>query len=119
MVVPLDGTVEARSVGLEEVVSLRERYRDGAGYQIVRDSILPRGLADPYILIAADQETAIERPDLAFRPRAEGNRGPEGPAARCNPTNQASQRTLERGGMKSCGEILVGALGSALKTGER
>jgi len=32
------------------------------------------------------------------------------PAARCDPKNHASRRTLERGGFKPCGEILAGAL---------
>jgi GNAT superfamily N-acetyltransferase len=33
-----------------DVYSLREKYRSVAWCQIVRDSILPRGLADPYLL---------------------------------------------------------------------
>jgi len=32
------------------------------------------------------------------------------PAARCDPTNEASRRTLERGGLRPCGEILAGSL---------
>jgi len=32
------------------------------------------------------------------------------PAARCDPTNEASLRALQRGGFRPCGEILVGAL---------
>jgi GNAT superfamily N-acetyltransferase len=45
------GEIEARRVALEEVAPLREEYRRGARCQIVHDSILPRGLADPYLLV--------------------------------------------------------------------
>jgi RimJ/RimL family protein N-acetyltransferase len=35
------------------------------------------------------------------------------PAARCDPGNEASRRTLLRGGMKPCGRLLAGALTAA------
>lgn len=35
------------------------------------------------------------------------------PAARCNPTNVASRRTLEKAGMLPCGRLLVGAVAEA------
>lgn len=48
---PGEGDIEARRVGLEEIALLREEYRRGADCQIVHDSILARGLADPYLLV--------------------------------------------------------------------
>lgn len=39
---------KAELVALEDVDHLRRRHRDDAGCQIVRDSILPRGLAEPF-----------------------------------------------------------------------
>lgn len=41
---------EARSVALEEIDHLRRLHRSEAGCQIVRDSIIPRGLAEPFSL---------------------------------------------------------------------
>ncbi len=35
------------------------------------------------------------------------------PAARCDPKNDASRRTLERGGLVVCGSLLAGRFGSA------
>ena len=35
-----------------EVADLRERYRAEARCQVVHDSVLPRGLADPYLVLA-------------------------------------------------------------------
>lgn len=35
------------------------------------------------------------------------------PAARCDPENEASRRTLERGGLVVCGSLLAGRIGSA------
>jgi GNAT superfamily N-acetyltransferase len=43
--------IEVRRVAFEEIRPLRELYRREARCQIVRDSILPRGLADPYLLV--------------------------------------------------------------------
>ncbi len=43
-----DMRVEARSVPAEAVMPLRERYRQEAGCQIVRDSCLARGFAEAY-----------------------------------------------------------------------
>ena len=47
----------ARPADLVEIADLRERYRREAGCQIVRDSILPRGLAAPYP-VAVDGDIA-------------------------------------------------------------
>ena len=33
------------------------------------------------------------------------------PAARCNPGNEASRRTLERGGLQECGRLIAGEVG--------
>ncbi len=150
-----EGDIEARRVELKEIATLREEYRREAHCQIVRDSILARGLADPYLLVVngevagyagvwtkhfphrileffavpryrarvtdlvrvfatrakateleaqtnlhdgrtlieecslevwtenflfeAARDTDLERPDLTFRRRAEGDQGPEGP----------------------------------------
>lgn len=239
--------IRAQPIALREIGPLRERYRREAGCQIVRDSILPRGLADPYVievdgkaagyagvwndhfprrimewfavpeyrsigpklvealseisgarelevqtnipggrellqetadhlwvenlLFAAGSETALECPAITFRRRRETDQGPDGEwvveergqvigaggwlthynppyadlymevvgsarrrgigsflvqalrracsqaghtaAARCDPSNTASRRALERGGMKLCGELLVGTLRTA------
>lgn len=43
--------IHARAADLVEIADLRERYRSEAGCQIVRDSILPRGLAAPYVVV--------------------------------------------------------------------
>ncbi len=43
--------MRARPADLFEIADLREGYRKEAGCQIVRDSILPRGLADPYLVV--------------------------------------------------------------------
>lgn len=236
--------IRARRAGLSEVAALRERYRGEARCQIVRDSILPRGLADPYLLevdrrvigyagvwneyfpdritelfvlpsgrvlaaalvrslveasgakelevqtnildgrslleecatrvwvenllFEAGPDTTLDRTDLAFRRRRDDEDGPDGewvvekdgrivggggwlthynppyadlyltvieeargrgigsymvqelrracagagyvPAARCDPTNEASLRALQRGGLRPCGEILAGRL---------
>jgi GNAT superfamily N-acetyltransferase len=48
---PVEGDIEVQRIGLEEIALLREEYRRGAGCQIVHDSILARGLADPYLLV--------------------------------------------------------------------
>jgi GNAT superfamily N-acetyltransferase len=37
------------------------------------------------------------------------------PAARCNPTNAASRRTLEKAGLLPCGRLLVGEVAPAVK----
>lgn len=234
----------ARRARLPDIADLRELYRSEAGCQIVHDSILPRGLADPYILevdgeiagyagvwnehfpgrimeifailqhrrvqpelvralgeesgakelevqtnildgrsliercatnvwvesllFREGSEPNLERRSLLFRRRRKTDTGPEGswiveedgevlgaggllthynppyadlymevvntarrrgvgsylvqelrrvcaeqglrPAARCNPKNRASRRTLERGGLELCGEILAGPL---------
>jgi len=42
--------LSAEPAALDVVAPLRERYRATAGCQIVRDSILPRGLAQPWAL---------------------------------------------------------------------
>lgn len=42
--------VSARSADYSDVEPLRGRHREVAGCQIVRDSILPRGLAEPYAI---------------------------------------------------------------------
>ncbi len=42
--------IGSRRSTLTAIAPLRERYRSETGCQIVRDSILPRGLADPYLL---------------------------------------------------------------------
>lgn len=49
--------VEVRRASLEEVRALRERHRREADCQIVHDSALPRGLADPYVILV-DGRTA-------------------------------------------------------------
>ena len=238
------GDIVARPVPIGHIASLRERYRGSAHCQVVRDSILPRGLADPYALVrggdivgyagvwnrhfpdrilelfvlpghrgsraaflsalvqltgakeleaqtnigeggalveaVSDEHwvenilfeeaggAEIERVDLRFRSRREDDEGPDGdwvierggqvaaaggwlthynppyadlymevapahrrqgigayliqelrrackqagyrPAARCSPENLASRRTLERGGLRVCGEIVAGRL---------
>ncbi len=234
----------ARRARLPDIADLRELYRSEAGCQIVHDSILGRGLADPYVLevdgeitgyagvwnkhfpgrimeiftipeyrevrpelvralgeesgakelevqtnildgrsliercastvwvekllFGEGDEPNLERRSLLFRRRQGTDTGPEGPwiveekgellgaggllthynppyadlymevvnsarrrgvgsylvqelrhvcaeqglrpAARCDPKNHASRRTLERGGLELCGEILAGAL---------
>jgi GNAT superfamily N-acetyltransferase len=236
--------IRARRADLSDVAELRGQYRSKARCQIVRDSILPRGLADPYLLEADGRvagyagvwnkhfldritelfvlpsfrrlapvlvrslseasgarelevqtnildgrelleecatrirvenllfetgpDTALDRPDLVFRRRGQDDVGPAGewvvekdgrvvagggwlthynpphadlylkviegvrgqgvgsylvqelrraceadgwaPAARCDPSNEASRRALLRGGLRPCGEILVGSL---------
>lgn len=44
-------TIEVRRASFEEVRALRERHRREAACQIVHDSALPRGLADPYLIL--------------------------------------------------------------------
>ena len=43
--------IEVRPATFEEVRPLWQRQRAAANCQVVRDSILPRGLADPYLVI--------------------------------------------------------------------
>ncbi len=236
--------IEARHAHLSELTGLRQEYRDAARCQIVHDSILPRGLADPFVvsvdgevvgyagvwnkhfpgrllelhirpawrhvepaivgalrrasgameleaqtnipgaeallerfastawteklLFRAGGSTDLAAPGVRFRARRQEDRGPEGEwvveaggeilgaggilthynppygdlymevvesarrrgigsyliqelrrvcaergleaAARCNPDNVASRRTLERGGMVLCGALRAGAL---------
>ena len=42
--------VDVQSADFEAIASLRSLYRNEADCQIVRDSILARGLADPYLI---------------------------------------------------------------------
>lgn len=236
--------IEVRPCRLGEVAALREDYRDAARCQIVHDSILPRGLADPFrvsvggevvgyagvwnkhfpdrileffvrpgwrqleleflralrdltgareleiqtniadgeaflrrcasrvwtekLLFEAGEATDLAAPGVRFRERGPGDEGPEGvwvvegedgvlgaggilthynppygdlymevieparrrgigsyliqelkrvcaerglePAARCDPDNVASRRTLERGGLVHCGALMAGTL---------
>jgi GNAT superfamily N-acetyltransferase len=44
------GAIEAQKVGYEDVRTLRELYRAEANCQLIRDSLLPRGFADPFLL---------------------------------------------------------------------
>jgi len=44
-------SISATPTDLDAIAGMRERYRAAAGCQIVRDSILPRGLATPWILL--------------------------------------------------------------------
>ena len=50
MLNPVREDIQVRRVGLDEIALLRQEYRRGAPCQIVHDSILARGLADPYLL---------------------------------------------------------------------
>ena len=50
--------IEVRRVGLADLEPLREEYRRAAGCQIVHDSALPRGLADPYLLLVGGEVAA-------------------------------------------------------------
>ena len=43
--------IEVRPTGFEEIESLRGLYRQEANCQIIKDSILRRGLADPYLIL--------------------------------------------------------------------
>ncbi len=43
--------ITVRQAEYEEIEPLRARYRHEANCQIVRDSILRRGLADPYVIL--------------------------------------------------------------------
>ncbi len=43
--------IQVRKTEYEEIAPLRALYRDEANCQIVRDSILGRGLADPYLIL--------------------------------------------------------------------
>jgi len=45
-----DGGFVARPCAFADIEPLREAYRAEANCQIVHDSILPRGLADAYLL---------------------------------------------------------------------
>ena len=233
--------MQVKKTEFSEIAALRDLFRAEAGCQIVRDSILPRGLADPFVVLedsltlgyagvwnrhfpgrlmeffvvpdhrdrasecfaavlGATATTACEaqtnlalqhrlvlehvttpvvenllfgegggppasRPDLSFRPRRPSDVGPEGewvvessgavvgaggllhhynppyadlfmevvpeergrglgsflvqelrrvcreaggvPAARCDPTNEASRRTLLRGGLVHIGELVA------------
>ena len=45
----------AHPTTLAEIAPLRDAYRSSATYQIVRDSILPRGLATPWLLSLGDE----------------------------------------------------------------
>ena len=240
--------IRVERAGFSAIAQLREDLRREARCQIVRDSILPRGLADPLVIrdgastvgyagiwnrhfpgrlmeffvaqerrertaayflavVNAAEVAAVEaqtnmplqyslllkyveslptvenllfgegvespliRPDLIFRPRSAEDAGPEGewvverrgavvgvggflthynppyadlymevlpgargqgvgsflvqelrrvcrksgkvPAARCDPSNEASRRTLLRGGLVQVGEIVVGGVGSS------
>ena len=44
--------IEVRRAEYRDVEAMRELYRQEAGCQVVRDSILRRGLADPYLILA-------------------------------------------------------------------
>lgn len=46
--------IEVREAGFDEIRPLWQRQRAEANCQIVRDSILPRGLADPYLVSCDD-----------------------------------------------------------------
>lgn len=52
MATRLPRTIEVRRVDVRVVSALRARLREGVQCQIVHDSILPRGLADPYLVLA-------------------------------------------------------------------
>ena len=43
--------IEARRAGFQEIEPLRALYRQEARCQIIKDSILGRGLADPYLIL--------------------------------------------------------------------
>lgn len=236
--------IEVRRVDFRDIEPLRELFREEAACQIVHDSILPRRLADPYLVLCEGEiaayggvwtryfpgrvvefhalerfrddraalferfiaatgakeieaqtnmpamaalleefgvdpveekilfregaPTALEYPAGSFRRRRPGEEGPEGewvvdiagevaggggvlthynppygdlymevrasarrqglgsyivqelkrvchaaglvPAARCDPDNHASRRTLERGGMAECGRLLAATI---------
>lgn len=45
--------MEARPADPGEIAAMREEYRREAGCQIVHDSALPRGIADPWLIVSA------------------------------------------------------------------
>lgn len=47
--------IEVKRTAFSEIEPLRNLYRQEMNCQIVRDSILPRGLADPYIITIGKQ----------------------------------------------------------------
>jgi GNAT superfamily N-acetyltransferase len=50
----MTGAFTVHPASLEDVAGLRSAWRAEAGAQIVRDSILPRGLADPHRLLVGE-----------------------------------------------------------------
>jgi GNAT superfamily N-acetyltransferase len=47
--------IQARRAEYRDVEALRELYRQEANCQIIRDSFLPRGLADPYLILVGGE----------------------------------------------------------------
>src|SRR5262245_12285331 len=47
--------IQVRRVEYRDVEALRDLYRQEANCQIIRDSFLPRGLADPFLILVGGE----------------------------------------------------------------
>ena len=63
---------------------------------------------DVYMEVVADARRQGVGSYLVQELRRICHEGGKRPAARCNPDNEASRRTLERGGLSICGRLMVG-----------
>ena len=52
-------TIEVERVQYQEVEAMRELYRQEAHCQIIYDSALRRGMADPYVIVVEGRSQGI------------------------------------------------------------
>ena len=120
---PANGAVLRPLTGIAEVHEAIERRRGGGEWQVELDgNVVGKGgilfhYNRPYGDIHMDVAEPFRRRGLGSflvqELKRECYRLGAVPAARCNPSNVASRRTLQKAGFVPCGQILVGQFGAA------
>jgi len=86
--------LSAKAASLQDILPWRDLYREEMNCQIVHDSLHSRkGWTESYLLL---KRVCYEQGNV--------------PAARCNPSNVASRKTLQKAGFVPCGHILTGSV---------